>query len=150
MKEASLSIVENEQTGEVVMVRNHRGINEGYVNFPGGKKEPNETMTECVIRETKEETGLTILNPVKVGYVEFPNMDFYVTIFKSTQFTGELMANNAEVDVFWQNKNQIPYDKMRSADADFVPDVMAGKKVARQYFYDKNFNVEKTVDLVKE
>ena len=58
------------------MIRHHRGINEGCMNFPGGKKEPNETMDECVVRETLEETGLTILNPVKVGYVEFPRFDF--------------------------------------------------------------------------
>ena len=149
-KEACLSIIEDVKNGRVVMIKHHRGINEGYLNFPGGKKEPNETMAECVVRESIEETGLKPLNPVEVGYVEFPSKEFYVTIFYSTEFEGKLAENSAEVDVFWQDKKNIPYDKMRAADADFVPLVMAGKPVRRQYFYDEKFALEKIVDLVKE
>ena len=83
-KEASLSIIEDEKNHKFLMVKNLRGINQGCINFPGGKKEENETMDECVIRETLEETGLSIKNPKQVGYVEFPEFDFYVYIYKST------------------------------------------------------------------
>ena len=79
MKEASLSIVEDVENGRYLMVRNYRGINKGCLNFPGGKKEPGEDMLHCVVRETLEETGIAVKNPVKVGYVEFPTMDFYVS-----------------------------------------------------------------------
>ncbi len=148
-KDACLSVVEDVKNGRVVMIKHHRGINEGFLNFPGGKKEPDETMEQCVIRETMEETGLRISNPRVVGYVEFPTKEFFVTIFHSTEFDGELIGNGEEVDVFWQDKNQMPYDKMRTADADFVPLVLAGKEVRRQYFYDADFNVEKIVDLTE-
>lgn len=148
-KEACLSVIEDVKTGRVVMIKHHRGINEGYLNFPGGKKEPNETMLECVVRESVEETGLKPLNPVEVGYLEFPSKEFYVTVFYATEFEGELAQNGAEVDVFWQDKNQMPYDKMRAADVDFVPLVLAGKPVRRQYFYDQNFALEKVVDLTE-
>ena len=77
-KEASLSIVEDVKNHKFLMIRHHRGINNGCINFPGGKKEPDETMEDCVIRETFEETGIIIKSPVKVGYVEFPTMNFYV------------------------------------------------------------------------
>ena len=77
-KEASLSIVEDVKNAKFLMIRHHRGINNGCVNFPGGKKEPDETIEDCVIRETFEETGICIKNPVKVGYVEFPTMNFYL------------------------------------------------------------------------
>lgn len=50
MKEASLSIVEDVKNHRFLMVRNHRGINKGCVNFPGGKKEPGENMLDCVKR----------------------------------------------------------------------------------------------------
>ena len=89
-KEATLSIIEDTKNHKFLMIRHHRGINKGCINFPGGKKEANETIEECVRRETLEETGLTILNPVNVGYVEFPRFDFYVHIFKSTEFTGTI------------------------------------------------------------
>ena len=34
MKEASLSIVEDVENGRYLMIRNHRGINKGCLNFP--------------------------------------------------------------------------------------------------------------------
>ena len=105
MKEASLSIVEDVENGRYLMIRNHRGINKGCLNFPGGKKEPGEDMRACVIRETFEETGITVKNPVEVGYIEFPTMDFYVHVFKSTEFSGKLTPRAEVVDVFWQDKN---------------------------------------------
>lgn len=51
-KEASLSIIEDTKRHKLLMIRHHRGINEGCINFPGGKKELGETMEECVYRET--------------------------------------------------------------------------------------------------
>ena len=39
-----------------------RGDWTGYT-FPGGHVEPGESIVDSVIREIKEETGLTILNP---------------------------------------------------------------------------------------
>lgn len=36
-KEASLSIVEYVKNNKLLMIRHHRGINNGYINFPDGK-----------------------------------------------------------------------------------------------------------------
>ena len=146
-KEASLSIVEDVQNHKFLMIRHHRGINQGCINFPGGKKEPNETMEQCVIRETFEETGITIKNPVQVGYIEFPNVNFYVHVFKSTQFSGNINENEAEVNAFWQDANNIPYTEMREADKDFLPDILAGKYVKRRYIYDENFSIKEIINL---
>lgn len=146
-KEASLSIVEDKQNNKFLMIRHHRGINKGYINFPGGKKEPNESIKECVIRETFEETGITIKNPIKVGYIEFPDVNFYVHIFKSTEFSGTITENEAEVNAFWQDADNIPYHEMREADQHFVPDILAGKYVKRKYIYDKNFHIVDIINL---
>ena len=146
-KEASLSIVEDVKNRKFLMIRHHRGINKGCVNFPGGKKEPNETMEECVIRETLEETGISIRNPRKVGYIEFPSVDFYVHVYKSTDFEGTLKAHEEEVNAFWQDANDIPYQDMREADRDFLPDILAGKYVKRKYVYDANFHIKEIIDL---
>ena len=146
-KVASLSIVEDVVNKKFLMIRHHRGINEGCINFPGGKIEPNETIEECVIRETFEETGITIKNPKKVGYVEFPGVDFYVHIFWSTEFSGSIKQNEAEADAFWQNRDDIPYNDMREADRDFLPQILAGKIVNRRYIYDENFHIKEVIDL---
>lgn len=147
MKEASLSIIEDTKAHKYLMIHHHRGINKGYVNFPGGKKEAGENMRDCVIRETFEETGLTIKNPVEVGYIEFPTADYYVRVFKSTEFSGKLKAKADEVDLFWQDVDNVPYDKMRTADRDFLPLIVAGKFVKRRYFYTSDFEVERIEDI---
>ncbi len=146
-KEATLSIIEDTKNHKFLMIRHHRGINKGCINFPGGKKEANETIEECVRRETLEETGLTILNPVNVGYVEFPRFDFYVHIFKSTEFTGTIRQNSDEVETFWQNAENIPYGEMREADQDFIPEILSGKYVKKRYIYDENFKLQKIICL---
>lgn len=148
-KEASLSIIEDTVNHKFLMIRHHRGINKGCINFPGGKKEPDETMEECVRRETLEETGLMILNPVQVGYVEFPKFDFYVHIFKSTQFAGNVLEKEDEVETFWQDADDIPYDQMREADRDFMPEILAGKYVRKRYIYDDNFKLLDIIELDK-
>jgi len=146
-KEASLSIVEDVKNHKFLMIRHQRGINKGCINFPGGKKEPEETMQECVIRETFEETGIKIMNPVEVGYIEFPNVNFYVHIFWSKEFSGEICEREGEVSAFWQSSDDIPYQEMREADKDFLPDILAGKKVKRRYIYDDDFHIKEVVNL---
>lgn len=147
MKEASLSIIEDTKAHKFLMIRHQRGINKGYVNFPGGKKEVGEDMRACVIRESLEETGLTVKNPVEVGYIEFPGADYHVHVFKSTEFSGELKAKADEVDLFWQDADNVPYDKMRTADRDFLPLILAGKFVKRRYFYSADGEVERIEDI---
>lgn len=146
-KEASLSIVEDVANHKFLMIRHHRGINEGCVNFPGGKKEIGESMEDCVIRETYEETGLKIKNPKQVGYIEFPTKDFYVYVFKSTEFSGAIKENKDEVDAFWIEEDKIPYEQMREADRNFLPEIMAGKYVKRRFIYDDDFHVIDIIDL---
>lgn len=146
-KEASLSIVEDIKNHKFLMIKHLRGVNKGFINFSGGKKEEGESIEDCVCRETFEETGITIFNPKKVGYMEFPTTNYYVSIFKSTEFTGEIKAKKDEVEVFWQDADKIPYDKMREADKDYLPEILAGKYVNKRYIYDENGKLLDIVNL---
>ena len=71
--------------------------------FPGGHVEPGESFVESVIREVREETGLTIENPTLCGTKQFQtkNSERYVVFFyKTNRFSGELRSSD-EGDVFW-------------------------------------------------
>ena len=148
MKLASLSIIKDEKNNRFLMIKHHRGINEGFVNFPGGKKEEcDPDMTACVKRETAEETGLKIKNPKFVGYMEFPTMNIAVYAYLSTEFEGTLSPKKDEVDVFWQPADDIPYDKMRTADADFLPEMLKGKILKKRYFYNPDGSLQKIENI---
>jgi 8-oxo-dGTP diphosphatase len=58
-----------------------RHISRG-IEFPGGKAEVGETIEEAAIRETSEETGVTITNLVKFAeYVVQSNVTFCKAVF---------------------------------------------------------------------
>ena len=43
-----------------VLVQDRKNLDWPGVTFPGGHVEPNESFEESVVREVREETGLTI------------------------------------------------------------------------------------------
>ncbi len=66
----------------------------GYT-LPGGHIEPGESIVDSVIREIKEETGLTIFEPKLVGIKQFPieGGRYLVFLFKADKFTGNLISS---------------------------------------------------------
>lgn len=71
--------------------------------FPGGHVEAGESMREAIVREMREETGLTILNPVLCGVKDRmleEGVRYLVALYRADQFTGELRSSR-EGEVFW-------------------------------------------------
>ena len=52
---------------KILLVKRGIPVFRGYWALPGGKVEPEETVEEAVIREVKEETGLTVAIIKKIG-----------------------------------------------------------------------------------
>ena len=73
-------------------------------NFPGGHVEKGEYVTPSVVREIREETGLTIENPRLCGIKEFHKRKdgtrYIVFLYTADRFSGELKASG-EGDIFW-------------------------------------------------
>lgn len=77
-KEAGHVLVVLKHDGNWLLTRHpSRGV-----EFPGGKREVGETIVEAAIRETIEETGVTITNVEKFAqYVVHDTVPFYKTVF---------------------------------------------------------------------
>ena len=82
----------------------------GGLVFPGGHIEGDESLRDSIIREVKEETGLTIHNPQPCGFKDWIQEDgsrYIVLLYKTNQFEGELLSSE-EGKVYWLNREDIP------------------------------------------
>jgi ADP-ribose pyrophosphatase YjhB (NUDIX family) len=79
---------------EVLLHRRVKDPNNGLWVAPGGKLEPDESPTECAVREMHEETGLKIEDPVLRGIMTEvsprPDYQWLTFIFAATRWSGTL------------------------------------------------------------
>ena len=78
------------------------------LTLPGGHMERNESVIDAVVREMKEETGLTIHNPKLCGIKQFPIEDgrYIVFLFRTNEFTGNVVSSD-EGEMQWIHKSEL-------------------------------------------
>lgn len=79
----------------------------GYT-LPGGHIEKGESIVDAVVREMKEETGLTVYNPKLCGVKQFPLDDgrYIVFLFCADEFSGQVISSE-EGTMHWVNKDDL-------------------------------------------
>ena len=76
----------------------------------GGKLEDRESPEDCVLREVKEETGLTLTEYRYRGLVTFVSDRWeteYMHLFTATGYTGTLRADCDEGELAWIDKRAL-------------------------------------------
>ena len=73
----------------------------GLWEFPGGKIEKNETAIQAIIREVKEETNLTVSNPIFLGNIKHKYSHFGVNISLFISFPKSIKSLNLSQEYRW-------------------------------------------------
>lgn len=103
----NMCMIEDIKNGKVLVQKRKKGSWTG-IAFPGGHIEQGESIVDSVIREIKEETNLDIKNIQLCGTKDWCNITenrrYMVFLFKTQSFSGELLENGEEGEVYWVDK----------------------------------------------
>ena len=144
MKQTTLCYIEND--GKVLMLyRNKKeiDINKGKWIGVGGHVEENETIDECLIREVKEETGLSLLEYKRCGKLIFyiDNIVEECYLYRGLSFTGELITCS-EGELKWVAKNDVLDLNLWEGDKHFLPKLLNQEDFfTMKLIYDNNDNL---------
>jgi 8-oxo-dGTP diphosphatase len=88
----------------IVLVRERRG-DSVFWSVPGGGVEPGELITETLVREIKEETGITIRSVRRLAYIVNSTSDTFPSsvafFFECDEWDGDIAPQDPEGDVLY-------------------------------------------------
>jgi 8-oxo-dGTP diphosphatase len=120
----------DEAQGQVLLIRKKRGLGAGKINGPGGKIDPGETSVDCAIRETREELGVTAMDPQHHGELWFQFVDglaLHVDVFLSHRWLGQPIETEEAIPL-WTPLDEIPFHEMWADDRFWLSEVLLERR----------------------
>ena len=130
MKSTVLCYIEKDNK-YLMLYRNKKNndLNEGKWLGIGGHIEKGESIEQALLREVKEETGLTLLSYKKRGYIKFVNDDYEeeMYLFTGSSFEGSLI-DCVEGELHWIDKDKIFELSLWEGDIYFLKPLINGEE----------------------
>lgn len=137
---------------QILLAMKKRSFGKGKWNGVGGKidlEKGDKNVLDSIIREAKEEIGVNIINPEKVGLLHFtfpykPEWDQNVHLFLAKKWEGE-PEESEEMMPKWFSLSKIPYSDMWDDDKYWLPHILEGKKLTAHFVFkegEKIYNKE--------
>lgn len=124
--------------GQILLIRKKRGLGAGKINGPGGRLEKLETPLECAIRETQEELGITPINALQYGRLDFQFTNGYglrCFVFRADDHNGTPTETD-EASPLWTDTTQIPFENMWEDDRIWLPLLLERKTFEGCFIFD--------------
>lgn len=126
---------------DVLLGYKRTGLGLGRVVGIGGKVEAGESVPEALVREIREETGLTVeagdLRPVGVLDYLFPAQPSWSQrshVFVCRVWRGDPVETE-EIVPAWFAREQIPYERMWDDARRWLPAILDGGTIAAEFTF---------------
>lgn len=152
MKMTTLCYIENNDCYLMLhRTKKKKDVNKDKWIGVGGHAEGNETPQECLLREVKEETGLSITSYKFRGLITFISDEYeaeMMCLFTADGYTGELITCD-EGELEWVKKSEVPQLPTWEGDAQFLKLLLEDEKrfFAMKLRYEGERLVEKSVEF---
>ena len=109
---------------------------------PGGKFEQGESPLDCIMREFKEETGLTLINPKLQGISYWQDSyEGIIFIYTAEEFEGDLCNNSSEGTLEWINVDDLGKIDQFEQNKKFTSYLFKEELFEGKFLLDDNCNV---------
>jgi len=108
--------------GRYLLTRRKAGVHlAGFWEFPGGKREPGESLEECLCREVREELGIAITAPAlfRILRHDYPEQSVELHVFRCAIREGEARPLGC-ADLRWVDPAELSSFELPPADLPLV------------------------------
>jgi ADP-ribose pyrophosphatase YjhB (NUDIX family) len=126
----TLGYLINKKTNKVLLGRKKYGKTKGILIGFGGKIEENDTsIKDGFIREFKEETSLTAIEPEFKAAIFFHTTEKLIPcyVYTITKWQG-IPKDTSEMSVEWHKINRIPFEQMWEDNKLWLPFILSGQE----------------------
>src|SRR4051812_15036958 len=133
--DVSASLVFRDET--LLITKRHDDVHLGGLwGFPGGKREPNETFEQCLLRELREELGIdvTIKDLVESVTHQYPERTVHLKFFRCAWLRHEPRPLGC-VDLAWVRAGELSSYHFPEADATLLEKLRNSPELWRNIHY---------------
>ena len=125
---------------KILMIKFNKKFENIYAP-PGGKFEKGESPLDCIIREFREETGLTLINPKLQGISYWHDLnEGIIFVYTADEYYGDINESK-EGTLEWINFDEFSKLKQFEQNKKFTPYLFKNKIFEGKFLIDNKCNV---------